>query len=442
MVKPENSFLKRGYKMGRLGASLTGSYLAYQIQNLVQGAEGATDRRKAFQAKASKRARTELGQLKGPVMKLGQIVSMMGHALPEEAITELTKLQGQAPAMHPTLARAQFKGSMGQMPEEVFAEFEDVPFAAASLGQVHRATAKDGQALAVKIQYPGIRTAIENDFKLLRSASLPGQISGHFDPRLFREVERGFIEETDYRIEAANLQRFGKELAPLTYLKVPEVREDLSSDRVLSMSFLKGQTIDQFLAGKPRKSLCNRIGYRLMESYHFELRVVRAFHADPHPGNYLFSEDGTIGLVDFGCVKHCSSDLAELVDTLVPGEWRDRPGGFERIAELICGAPELSVTPAGKQLAQTGIDLYEKLFPEPIPGKRKVDFGNKDFLFALTNTWNHAIREGITNPEYAFASRAELGLTNLLHRFGAKIDTAMIRHRVSQHLDGDCPLLD
>ena len=442
MVNPENSLFRRGYKLGRLGASLTGSYLAYQVQNLLQGAEGAPERHKAFRSKAAKRARNELGHLKGPVMKLGQVLSMMGHTLPEEALKEFAELQGRAPGMHPTLARAQFKGSLGRLPEEVFATFEDTPFAAASLGQVHRATSKDGQALAVKIQYPGIRTAIENDFKLLRSASLPGQFTGHVDPALFAEVERGFLEETDYTIEASNLKRFHAAFKPLKYLRIPEVKEELSSDRVLTMSYLTGKTVDEFLAGKPRQSLRHQIGYRLMETYHFELRVVRSFHADPHPGNFLFSEDGTINLVDFGCVKTCSNELAELIDSLVSGAWRDRPGGFERMAELVCGDADVAQQAAGIQLAHTGIELYEKLFPETVPGRTKVNFGNQEFLFALTDMWNDALQSGITNPEYAFASRAELGLTNLLHRFRAKLDTALIRQRVSEHLAGDRPQLD
>ena len=442
MVKPDNSLFGRGMKVGRLGASLTGSYLAYQVQNLIQGVDGAPDRKKAFQTKASERARSELGALKGPIMKLGQVLSMMGHTLPDEAIEELTKLQGQAPAMHPTLARAQFKGAMGRAPEDCYASFDDVPFAAASLGQVHRATAKDGQELAVKIQYPGIRTAIENDFKLLRSASFPGQITGFVDPKLFAEVERGFMEETDYLIEAENLKRFGEAFAPLTYLRIPEVREDLSSDRVLSMSFLPGEPVDDFLARKPKKALRDQIAYRLMETYQFELRVIGAFHADPHPGNYLFAEDGTISLVDFGCVKHCSPELTELVDTLVAGDWEERPGGFQRMAELVCGSAKLARTKDGKQLAQTGIDLYKKLFPEPRPGRRKVDFANKDFLFALTDMWNDAIRSKITNPEYAFASRAELGLTNLLHCFRARVDTALLRQRVTEYMEGKRPELE
>src|SRR5262245_11549518 len=141
--------LQRGMRVGRLGASLTGSYLAYQFQNLIFGADEKEKRRKGFHTRTSKRIRKELEQLKGPVMKLGQILSMQGQMLPPEVIEELAHLQARAPAMHPTLARAQFKAVMGRNPEEMFRRFEPEAFAAASLGQVHRATTKSGEKVVV-----------------------------------------------------------------------------------------------------------------------------------------------------------------------------------------------------------------------------------------------------------------------------------------------------
>src|SRR5262249_6525807 len=153
---------RRGLRIGKLGFSLTGSYLGYQFQNLVLGGKRKTERRRRLQHKASRRLRQELESLKGPMMKLGQLLSQQSHALPEAAIRELTSLQMQAPGMHPTLARAQFKTASGKYPEETFHSFEPEPFAAASLGQVHRAVTRHGEPVVVKIQYPAIRTAIEN----------------------------------------------------------------------------------------------------------------------------------------------------------------------------------------------------------------------------------------------------------------------------------------
>src|SRR5687767_5854475 len=230
MVKKQrpSGRIGRGLRMGRLGLALTGSYLGYQFQNLFLDEQQRPERRKSFNSKAARQIRTELESLKGPAMKVGQILSMQFHIMPEEAVTELAKLQMRAPAMHPTLARAQFKASLGKFPEEVFREFTAEPFAAASLGQVHRARTKAGEEVAVKIQYPAIRKAIESDFKLLRSAALPVRLTGHATESMIAEVERGILQETDYVNEAQNIDFFRKQLALLDYVRVPSVHSNLS----------------------------------------------------------------------------------------------------------------------------------------------------------------------------------------------------------------------
>jgi predicted unusual protein kinase regulating ubiquinone biosynthesis (AarF/ABC1/UbiB family) len=186
--------VSRGFRLGKLGFSLMGSYMGYQVQNLLLGEGERTQRQVRFRQRASRRVREELGVLKGPAMKLGQMLSMQTKILPEEALQELATLQMQAPGMHATLARAQFKSSLGKFPEEMFRKFDPEPFAAASLGQVHRAITLKGEKVAVKIQYPAIRSAIENDFKLLKSATLPTQLTGHVPAALIEEIRSSFAK--------------------------------------------------------------------------------------------------------------------------------------------------------------------------------------------------------------------------------------------------------
>ena len=151
--KTNSGALTRGFLLGKLGFKLAGSYLGYQAQNLFLGEGERPQRQARFQRQASRRVREELGNLKGPAMKLGQLVSMGSGALLPEALEELADLQMRAPGMHASLARAQFKSALGKYPEELFGEFDPEPFAAASLGQVHRGITQSGERVAIKIQY-------------------------------------------------------------------------------------------------------------------------------------------------------------------------------------------------------------------------------------------------------------------------------------------------
>jgi serine/threonine protein kinase len=424
----ETGALARGYRLGKLGLSLMGSYVGYQAQNLLLGEADRTQRQARFQQKTSRRVRDELGELKGVVMKMGQLLSMQSQVLPVEALQELANLQMRAPGMHPTLARAQFKSALGKYPEEVFREFDPEPFAAASLGQVHRAVTLDGEKVAVKIQYPAIRSAIENDFKLLRSATLPGHLTGYMPAALLDEIQRGFLEETDYLHEADNLDFFGKGLKSLAYLEIPRVYRELTSGRVLTMSYLEGERVEDFLKHKPSSALRDLIGARLVELYYIQMHQLKAIHADHHPGNYLFRSDGGIGLVDFGCVKRITFDISDLLDCCSRQSWREGDAQARHVVGLIFGRNvpfkrARKVLPALNQAADI---LYAQS-----AASRVVNFGQPRMLEILTHAMMQAVRDRVINPEFAFISRADMGLYHLLHRLGARVDVGGTWRRVS-----------
>ena len=432
MVKENQptSALRRGFRLGKLGLTLTGSYLGYQAQNIFLGEAEKTQRREEFQRNASRRVRKELENLKGPIMKLGQILSTQSHAVPEEMIAELANLQMRAPGMHPTLARVQFKAACGKYPEEVFREFEREAFAAASLGQVHRAVTKRGDRVAVKIQYPAIRQAIENDFKLLRSATLPGRITGHAPVSVLNEIERGMLEETDYAREAENLDFFRAGLARLPYVTIPKPHRDLSTDRVLTMSFIGGLEAGKFLAGKPSQELRDLIGARLLELYYVQIHFLNALHADHHPGNYLFGPDGQIGLVDFGCVKRLSFDVVELSRCCIERAWSQGRDEAERVMRIIWGR-EVPFK-KGRQMLACVEEATDVLFPRAATqAGLMVNFGEPKLLKLFTRNLTQAVRSKLTNPEFAFLSRAELGLYSLLHQLRARVNATEIWQRVT-----------
>ncbi len=424
----------RGYRLGKLGFRLVGSYVGYQAQNLLLGEGERAQRRARFQQKASRRVRDELAALKGPAMKLGQLLSMQTEMLPEEALRELANLQMRAPGMHASLARAQFKSSLGKYPEEMFREFDPEPFAAASLGQVHRAVTRDGEKAAVKIQYPAIRSAIENDFKLLRSATLPGQLSGHVPAALLDEIQRGILEETDYLREADNLEFFGKGLSGLEYVAIPRAHRELTTDRVLTMSYIEGETLSDLLKRKPSQAFRDLLGARLIEMYETQIQRLKALHADHHPGNYLFQPNGSVGLIDFGCVKRISFDVSELRRCYRRRTWRESEASARRFLALAYGRS----VPYAR--ARKILPLLEQwcdiLYPQDVTADLVIDFRGDPRLESKLKEIRQqhrkrVLQDKLINPEFAFLMRADLGLHYLLRELGATINISEVWRRVS-----------
>lgn len=438
------STVGRGFRIGKLGFSLVGSYLSYQAQNLFLGEAQQPQRQLRFQQKASRRVRQELGALKGPVMKLGQMLSMQTDILPEETLRELALLQMQAPGMHPSLARAQFKSALGKFPEDLFRHFDPEPFAAASLGQVHRALTRSGQKVAVKIQYPAIRSAIENDFKLLRSATLPTQLTGHIPAALLDEIQRGLLEETDYVHEADNLDFFRNGLSGLAYLTIPTVHRELSTDRVLTMSFIEGETFADLLRRKPPQAFRDMIAFRLLEMFETQLERLKALHADHHPGNYLFQPDGSIGLIDFGCVKRISFDQAELRRGYQQRAWRESEAAARRFLSLVYG-PRVPYARARRTLPflERWADV---VYPQGSTADLIVDYSADSKLLAKLKQigidhWKRILQDKLINPEFAFLVRADQGLIYLLRELGATVNFSEVWRRVSAALPAGQPAL-
>lgn len=422
---------RRALRVGLMSQSVAGSYVGYFLQRAFLGEDSRKEKLSAAHTKAARRVRSELQQLRGPMMKVGQALSLQTDLLPEEILKELSQLQMHAPGMHPSLARVQFKGSMGRNPDEVFRTFEPEPFAAASLGQVHRAVTKHGDDVAVKIQYPGIRLAVENDFKTLRALSKPIQTLGHLPVTALDEVERGVLAETDYAREAANIEYFQNGLAPLRFVIVPSVYKEYSSDKVLTMSLLSGKHLDDFLAARPSQALRDQVGAHLVELFYFQVLKLGAVHADPHWGNYLFKEDGAIGLVDFGCVKYLRREFVISISRMYLGdersdEYQQQLGDWYRQVSGKALPPKTR-----KAFSDFVRRFYRKVYPRP-DENQPVDFGNAAFLKEFRiGAANLAASKGVL-PEYIFQSRAEEGLYSTLHRLRARVKTSAIVRKCLQ----------
>jgi predicted unusual protein kinase regulating ubiquinone biosynthesis (AarF/ABC1/UbiB family) len=412
--------------MASMGAGIAGSYVGYLLQRAFLGEAKGKIKLKSTHTRAARKMADQMQALRGPAMKLGQMLSLQTGVLPDEILAELATLQMEAPGMHPSLVRVQVKGSLGREPEEIFKHFMPEPFAAASLGQVHHAVTRDGQRVAVKIQYPGIRRAIENDFRLFRTFSTPAQASGHIRKSAIDEIEEQIIAETDYLREADNIEFLAERLAPLSFVKVPRVFREYSSDKVLTMSLMTGRHLEDFLAQRPSQKLQNQLGTHLFDLFHFQVYEIEALHADPHWGNYLFDDDAGISLVDFGCVKYLSPEAAAYLKSvcLYPGSTGS--ADFRRLLETYYKQAGEKLLPGARQaLIRFADNFYRKVYP-PNPGKKLFDFGDAAFLRDFLRESKNLFRTKGIITEFIFMGRAEMGLYQTLHRLKARVPTSEI----------------
>ena len=249
--------------------------------------------------------REALGGLKGPIMKVAQILSTIPDALPPEYAEELASLQADAPAMGWLFTRRRMAAELGPDWQQKLQSFTREAVSAASLGQVHKAVDLDGNDLAMKLQYPDMASAIDADLRQLR---LVFQLYERYDSaistsEIYDELSERLREELDYRREAANLQLYRHMLADEDSVRLPEYRADLSSDRLMTMSWLDGTRIMPFLESEPSQEVRNQIARNMFRVWYVPFYFYGVIHGDPHLGNYSLDRDNRINLMDFGSIR-------------------------------------------------------------------------------------------------------------------------------------------
>ncbi|MCY1011304.1 AarF/ABC1/UbiB kinase family protein [Nannocystis pusilla] len=342
---------RRFFKLAGMTAQVAGSYAKTRIKGLFQSEEDAErERNAAHELNGGRIART-LGELKGAVMKVGQMASIASDLLPKELAEALRSLQRQAPPVDFAVIARQIESELGAAPEVLFKRFEVEPFAAASIGQVHRATTDDGREVVVKVQYPGVDGAVDSDLAQLKFALKAGgfvkRATGLVDVKqqsldeVFAEIRARLVEELDYCNEADNVRRFGEIHRGDAHIIVPEVVGERSSQRVLTLTFEPGDRIDELDARGYPQEVRDRIGDNLFRALAAQLFEHRILHADPNPGNLAFRPNGEIVLYDFGCVKQVRPEIAAAyAKTIRRGIAEDWDGVDEALRELGVRNPE------------------------------------------------------------------------------------------------------
>jgi len=247
--------------------------------------------------------RKALGGLKGPLMKVAQLMSTIPEALPKEYVAELTQLQSNAPPMGWPFVRRRMASELGVDWQSKFQTFGRDAAAAASLGQVHRAKFLAGQELACKLQYPDMPSVVEAD---LRQLKLAFAIYARYDPsvdtsEIHAEIAERLREELDYELEARHMRLYAELLKKEPSVHVPEVLPDLSTSRLLTMSWLQGRGLLDFVEAS--LDVRNTIALALFRAWYVPFYEGGVIHADPHLGNYSAAEDLSLNLLDFGCIR-------------------------------------------------------------------------------------------------------------------------------------------
>ena len=338
------SRLGRGAALARLALRLGGRYLARSPWLIFASVERRGRMRHDLALRTADDVVEELSSMKGVLMKLGQMASYIDEDMPATFRTAMGRLQHNAPPMSPELAASVIAEDLGDAPERIFTRWDPLPFAAASIGQVHRAITRDGRAVAVKVQYPGIARSITSDLKnaaLLRrvvAAAFPG-----LDTKsLIDELGDRLREEVDYLLEADNQERFARYYEGHPVIHVPHVVSELSTSRVLTSELVVGATFEEVLQwSQSERDLAAETIHRFVSRSLYRLH---AFNGDPHPGNYLFHGQGRVSFLDYGLTKRFSDEeLAPLIDalrSLVIDNDGDRfRAALERAGFLRPGAP-------------------------------------------------------------------------------------------------------
>lgn len=366
-----------------------------------------------------------LGGMKGVVMKLGQMASVISDALPDAYAESLRGLQQQAPPMAQHLVAEVIQNELGAPPERLFYEFSHEPVAAASIGQVHKATLFDGTPVAVKLQYPGIDVAIradlDNAFVLYNAAKMmaPGIEPGP----MVDELRARMLEELDYRLEATNQETFGAAYAGHPWVRIPAVHRELSTSRVLVSEWVSGRSFYDLLELSQEER--NRIGEQLYRFWAGSVTQLRLFNGDPHPGNYFFQDDA-ICFIDFGLVKRFEqTDVDGLRDQIVALRSGEPDAVRDTMIAHGWAKPDAPIDPAQAKALAELVNLAI-LRDEPFTFTREHVREVVEATMGIMGPFGEVVRHVTLPPNQVILNRIHIGLMALLARLGATANWAAI----------------
>ena len=412
------SKIQRVTKLVTTGAKVGVNYLKYYGDKLVNN---EVDAKARLNENNAEDIYDGLKQLKGSALKVAQMLSMEKSILPAAYVEKFSLAQFSVPPLSPPLVSKTFKKYFGKNPNEIFDKFNLTSVNAASIGQVHKAE-KNGKTLAVKIQYPGVAESVASDLALVKPIAIKMfNIRGKDSDKYFKEVEDKLTEETNYILEIDQSKEIVDKCRHIPNLKFPEYYSEYSSDRIITMDWMKGEHLSEFTAHNEDPEVSNKLGQALWDFYMHQIHNLRKVHADPHPGNFLVSKEADLIALDFGCMKTIPEEFYTPYFELAKPESIENPAIFEKkLYELEI----LREDDSKEELVFFRAMFHEmlSLFTQPFHGE-EFDFSDDTFFGRISDLGaKYAKSSELKNmngnrgsKHFIYINRTFFGLYNLMH---------------------------
>ncbi|GAB3646288.1 AarF/UbiB family protein [Echinicola sediminis] len=417
--------VQRAAKFIKTGAKVGGNYVRHYAKKI---ADPQLSREELDKDNAND-IYTSLSELKGSALKVAQMMSMDKNLLPKAYQEKFAMAQYSAPPLSYPLVVKTFQKYFGKTPDRMFDDFTREAVNAASIGQVHQATLK-GKKLAVKIQYPGVADSVSADLRLVKPFALRLlNISEKELRHYLSEVEERLLEETDYELEVRRSKEISSECAHIPNLSFPVYYEELSCERVITMDWLSGNHIKEWMSTKPSQADRDRVGQALWDFYHHQVHMLKQVHADPHPGNFIIKEDGVLGIIDFGCVKVIPEDFYQGYFSLIKKELTANQAELDKVfydLEFISDQDSEEEKKFFKSVFREMISLIGRPFHQD-----EFDFADDSYfdqIFELSDRVSNdkmfkKSRQARGSKHGLYVNRTYFGLYSLLNQLQAEIKT-------------------
>jgi len=426
------SKISRASKLVSTGAKVGVNYLKYYGDKIVNPKEDAKERLNQNNADD---IYDSLKKLKGSALKVAQMLSMEKSILPQAYVERFSLSQFSVPPLSPPLVIKTFKKYFGKHPEELYDTFNATSVNAASIGQVHIAD-KNGRKFAVKIQYPGVAESITSDLALVKPIAIKMfNIKGKDSDKYFKEVKNKLIEETNYLLELNQSNEVVEACKHIPNLKFPQYYESLSSERIITMDYMEGKHLSEFATENNDQELSNKLGQALWDFYMYQIHILKKVHADPHPGNFLISEEGHLIALDFGCMKAVPDEFYKPYFELAQKKCIDNPKAFtEKMYEL-----EILRHDDSKQEIDFFTSMFHELlslFTQPFHNET-FDFSDPEFFNKvgemgqkyLKSTELRNMNGNRGSTHFIYINRTFFGLYNLM--FDLKAENIKINNFIN-----------